>query len=342
MGGGERAWGELAAVDRSGAADVLASFPTQCRRGLALAEGVPLTGLGGFSRLVVLGMGGSGIAGVLLASILPVEVVPVRDYTLPPWIGEESLVVALSYSGDTEETLAAFAAARARTRRLLAVTSGGELGALCARDGIPWIEIPTGYQPRAALGYLLFPLLGLGARLGLVPDLGEAVVVLEELAGELAPGDEENEAQRLARALRGRVALVYGAGPRAAVAYRWKTQLNENAKAPAFWAELPELCHNEVVGYELTRSLLPQATVVFLRSGHDHPRVEKRIEILGELLSGRGIPWIAVRGRGRGPLADLFSLLYLGDWVSYYLALLNGVDPTPVAIIAELKARLAR
>ncbi len=341
MGQQDKTWTELAAVDQAGTAEVLAGFPAQCRRGLALAERVPLDGLAGFSRVVVLGMGGSGIAGALLGSLLPVEVVPVRDYTVPPWIGEESLVVALSYSGNTEETLAAFAEARRRTRRLLAVTSGGELGRACAAQRIPWIEIPQGYQPRAALGYLLFPLLGLFRRLGLGPDLGEALAVLDALARALAPGEGENEAQKLARRLEGRVPLIYGAGPTAPVAFRWKTQLNENAKQPAFWAELPELCHNEVVGYELTGRILPQGTVLFLRSAHDHPRVGKRVEILQELLAARGIPWLDVPGRGEGSAAQLLSLLYLGDWVSYYLALLNRVDPTPVAIIHELKARLA-
>ncbi|MBC7221213.1 bifunctional phosphoglucose/phosphomannose isomerase [Candidatus Bipolaricaulota bacterium] len=340
---GERGvtWTEFRAQDRSGMAEVLAGFPTQCRAGLALAERVPLDGLAGFSRVVALGMGGSGIAGGLLGSLLTVEVASVRDYTLPPWMGEESLIVALSYSGDTEETLAAFAQARRRTKRLLAVTSGGKLGRLCAREGIPWVEIPKGYQPRAALGYLLFPLLGLFRRLDLVPDLGEALAVLDGLAAELAPGETENEAQKLARRLAGRVPLVYGAGPTAPVAFRWKTQLNENAKQPAFSAELPELCHNEVVGWELTGRLLPQGTVIFLRSAHDHPRVGKRVEILQELLEARGIPWLDVPGRGEGSAAQLLSLLYRGDWVSYYLALLNGVDPTPVPIIQELKGRLA-
>lgn len=332
-------WEELAAVDRSGMAGVLRSFPRQCREGLELGRALDAARFEGFSRIVPLGMGGSGIAGSLLSSLVPLEVVPVRDYRLPPWVGAESLVVALSYSGDTEETLAAFGEARGRTGRLLAVTSGGRLGELCDRAGIPWIRIPGGLQPRAALGYLLFPLLGLLGKLELAPDLGEALGLLEGMAEELSRA--EGEAGRLARELAGRVPLVYGAGPTAPVAYRWKTQVNENAKAPAFWGELPELCHNEVVGWELQGRLLPQGTVVFLRTRHDHPRVGLRAEILQGLLSARGIPWVEVRGRGEGLPAQVLSLLYLGDWVSYGLALLHGVDPTPVAIIRELKDRLA-
>lgn len=337
----EHQWRELRTVDRAELLAALGRFPDQCREGLALGEGVPTERWAGFSRIVALGMGGSGIAGSLLAALLPAEVVPVRGYTLPRWVGEESLVLALSYSGDTEETLSAFREALPRTQRLLAVTSGGTLGALCAQRGIPWIKIPPGYQPRAALGYLLFPLLGLFRRLDLIGELEEVFLVLDRMARVLAPGDGENEAQRLARTLHGRVPLVYGAGPTAPVAFRWKTQVNENAKQPAFWAELPELCHNEIVGWGLSTRLLPQATVVFLRTGHDHPRVQARIEILQGLLAERDLPWIEVHGRGQGELAQAFSLLYLGDWVSAYLALLNGVDPTPVAIIRELKEQLA-
>jgi len=327
-------------LDSAGMLAVLGRFPDQCREGLALGEGVAAERLAGFSRIVTVGMGGSGIAGSLLAAFLPVDVVSVRGYALPPWVGEESLVVALSYSGDTEETLSAFSEALPRTRRLLAVSSGGALGALCAVRGISWIKIPSGYQPRAALGYLLFPLLGLFQRLGLISGLTKVFPELDRLAQDLAPNNEENEAQRLARTLHGRVPLVYGAGPTAPVALRWKTQVNENAKQPAFWAELPELCHNEVVGWDLSERVLPQATTVFLRTEHDHPRVQARIEILQSLLSARGLPWMEVHGRGEGVLAQTFSLLCLGDWVSVYLALLNGVDPTPVAIIRELKDRL--
>ena len=334
-------WNQLRRHDPSGMAGVLAAFPLQCREGLESGTRAPVDRVEGLERVVVLGMGGSGIAGALLGSFLPIEVVPVRGYSLPPWVGGESLVVSLSYSGDTEETLAAFEEARRRTGRLLAVTSGGELGRVCAREGVPWIEIPPGYQPRAALGYLLFPLLGLFHRLGMVPDLGEALAAVDKLASDLAPSQQENEAQALARALLGRVPLVYGAGATGPAAFRWKTQINENAKQPAFWAELPELCHNEVVGYDLSSRLLSQGIVVFLRLQDDHPRVTKRVEILHDLLSGRGIAWLDVQGRGNGSLAGLLSLLYLGDWTSYYLALLNGVDPAPVAIIGELKRRLA-
>lgn len=336
-------WEKLSGLDRSGMLGVLARFPDQCREGIALGEQVPVDPLAGFSRAVALGMGGSGIAGDLLAHLLSVEVIPVRTYTLPRWVGEETLLLALSYSGDTEETLSAFADGLGRTRRALAVTSGGALGKLCAQRGIPWVRIPDGYQPRAALGYLLFPLLALFRGLGTFrDDLTETLAVLDEQARALGPASPGNPAQELALLLHGRVPLVYGAGPTAPVAFRWKTQINEHAKQPAFWAELPEACHNEIVGWELAGKVFPNGVVVFLRSRHDHPRVQARIEILKELLDRRGLPYLEVQGEGEGALAQMFSLLYLGDWASVYLALLNGADPTPVRPIQELKDRLGR
>ncbi|MCR4392255.1 MAG: bifunctional phosphoglucose/phosphomannose isomerase [Candidatus Acetothermia bacterium] len=332
-------WPELYALDRAGMLAALARFPDQCREGFALGERVPVDSLAGFSRVVALGMGGSGIAGDLLAHLLSVEVIPVRTYTLPRWVGEESLLLALSYSGDTEETLSAFADGLGRTRRALAVTSGGALGRLCTEKGIPWVRIPGGHQPRAALGYLLFPLLAVFRGLGTFrEDLAETLSILDEQARALGPASPGNPAQELALLLHGRVPLVCGAGP---AAVRWKTQVNENAKQPAFWAELPELCHNEIVGWELAGKVFPNGVVVFLRSRHDHPRVQARIEILKEVLDRRGLPYLEVQGQGEGALAQTFSLLYLGDWASVYLALLNGADPTPVRPILELKERLA-
>ncbi len=334
-------WAELAKVDKSGVLNLLARFPEQCRQGLGLAHRVDDGSLRGFSRLVVLGMGGSGIAGDLLARFADVETVVVHGYSLPPWVGPESLVIALSYSGDTEETLAAFAQAEGKTSRRLAVSSGGKLGQMCTKQGIPWIQIPRGLPPRAALGYLLFPLLGLMDRWGLLRGkLSLALEGLENLAAELAPHQEGNRAQGLARELQGKVPLVYGAEATAPVAFRWKTQINENAKQPAFWAELPELCHNEIVGWELTSPVLPQGAVIFLRTALDHPRNALRVETLKDLLRARSLPFWELWGEGQDLLGQALYLLYFGDWVSVYLALVNGVDPAPVRVIQELKRRM--
>jgi glucose/mannose-6-phosphate isomerase len=318
----------------------LQEFPEQAERALGLSCRVP-NNIRGFRNAVVLGMGGSAIAGDLLARFATVPVVTVRDYRLPSWVNAETLLIAISYSGETEETLSAFREGLRRTRRAVALTAGGALAALCEEEGIPWVPIPPGFQPRAALPFLLFPLLSCFFRHGQVQmDPSAALAVLRDLRASSLPEVHGNPAQTMAQDLVGRIPVIYGAGPTAPVAYRWKTQINENAKQPAFWAELPELCHNEIVGYELGGKLFPRGVVVFLRTSFDHPRVAKRVEILKEMLTQAGLSFREVWAQGHDPLAQSLWLLYFGDWVSFYLSLLNGVDPTPVRPIQELKRRL--
>lgn len=333
-------WAELLALDRGRMLEALRSFPNQAERGLGLSCRVP-HGFQGFKSVVILGMGGSAIAGDILARFAPLPVHTVRDYALPGWVNADTFLVAISYSGETEETLSAFQEGLRRTRRAVALTTGGALAALCEEEGVPWVPIPPGLQPRAALGFLLFPLLGCFSRFGLLAgNPGSSVSELARLRDRCLPEAHPNPAQDLAQALFQRVPVIYGAGFTGPVAYRWKTQLNENAKQPAFWAELPELCHNEIVGYELFARVLPQGTMVFLRTSFDHPRVAKRVEILKEVLAFQRLPFLEVWAEGADPLSQALWLLYLGDWVSFYLALLNGVDPTPVQPIQELNARL--
>ncbi len=320
--------------------EALRSFPEQIERALGLACRVP-NNLQGFKNVVVLGMGGSAIAGDLLARFSTVPVVTVRDYELPTWVNSDTLLIAISYSGETEETLSAFREGLRRTRRAVALTTGGALAALCEERDIPWVPVPPGFQPRAALAFLLFPLLGCLSRLGYVrDDPARVAAALRGLRDACVPEHQANPAQDVAQTLFGRIPVIYGAGITVPVAYRWKTQINENAKQPAYWAELPELCHNEIVGYELAGKVFAQGIVLFLRSSFDHPRVARRVEILKEVLSSRGLAFREVWGQGETALAQALWLLYFGDWVSFYLALLNGVDPTPVRPIQELKKRL--
>lgn len=339
-------WPELYKLDRSGMLGVMERFPEQCREALARGREVVFPReLSGFERIVVVGMGGSGITGDLLGLAFPeMEVITVRNYVVPRFIGEETLLVGVSYSGNTEETLSAFLDGLKHTKKALGISSGGKLAEICQKQGIPWIEIPKGFQPRAALGHLLFTLLGALEGLGLRAEgMDEGLSILSRMAGELCPRSTPNRAQGLARALQGKVPVIYGAaGTTRPIAFRWRTQINENAKQPAFSAELPELCHNEIVGYELAGGLLPQIIRLFLRTSHDHPRVALRVEVLKEVLRRRRLSFLELHGEGETPLAQALSLLYLGDWVSVYLALLNEVDPTPVEPIAELKERLAR
>lgn len=336
-------WDELRGHDTEGMVSVLEAFPAQCRDALARGAAAELPpSLEGFRRVLCAGMGGSGITGDMLARLLSVEVVPHRGYTIPSTVDAETLLLGISYSGGTEETLSAFRQGLERTERAMAVTSGGALAQLCRERGVPMIEIPKGLQPRAALGYLLFSLLPWFGRLGLCPhDLASVPGLMEEMVRRYTPYSRGNTAQSLAKALHRRVPLVYGAhGAMATAALRWKTQINENAKQPAFWAELPELCHNEIVGYELSEVLLPSACVVFLRSPQDHPRIQARVDILKEVLKRRGLSYVEAWAHGGTEIEELLSMVCLGDWVSVYMALMNRVDPTPVRPIEELKKRL--
>lgn len=321
-------------------------------QGFALGQDLDLSGWGEPRHLLVLGMGGSGIGGDLLRGLLydrghfPVTVV--KDYAPPAWVGAGTVALVCSYSGNTEETLTAYEAVRAAGSRCVVVSSGGQLVQRATEFGTPIVRIPTGFPPRAALGLLLGPMLGLADRAGWVEGLGEGVAeagrLLRGLASEWGPGRPaaENPAKELARALIGRLPVVYAASRLVEpVALRWKTQLNENSKVYATWNVFPELNHNETVGWALRGQPEGLLQVVVLRDPDDPPRLVRRLEVTREVSLGAAAGYHEVLARGEHPLARVMSLVLFGDLVSVYLAYLNEVDPTPVAVIDELKRRLA-
>jgi glucose/mannose-6-phosphate isomerase len=311
--------------------------------------------------VVVCGMGGSAIGADLVLAATPDLAVPaavVRGYGLPSWAGADTLVVAVSCSGDTEETLACAEAALARGCPIVCVASGGRLAALAADRGLTLLRVPGGLQPRASLGSLATAVLATLEACGSCPshgaDVDEAAAVLragddaygvavaEKAAADgSAGGAVGNPAKALARRLHGRLAVFYGAGLTAPVARRWKTQVNENAKAPAFWAELPELDHNELEGWSSLPHVTATTEVVLLEDESGAERLRRRAELTGAELTARGVAVARVTTRGSSTLARVFSLVQLGDYVSFYLSLLYGVDPTPVDAIQAFKRRLA-
>ncbi|HIC93803.1 MAG TPA: bifunctional phosphoglucose/phosphomannose isomerase, partial [Anaerolineae bacterium] len=237
---------------------------------------------------------------------------------------------------------------RRRGAKLLAITTDGRLVERARELGVPLLTFSYQSQPRAALGHSLIPLVGVLVKLGLVADksadLEEAARVMEALQEEIggAVPLAENPAKRLARRLHGHLPVVYGAGPLAEVARRWKTQFNENSKAWSFFEQLPELNHNAVVGYQFPADLAEKVVIVMLTSPLDHPRHRVRFRVTREILARRGIACEEVEARGQSPLAQMLSLVHFGDYVSFYLAMLYEVDPTPVEVIAYLKERLAQ
>ncbi|MFQ5925094.1 MAG: bifunctional phosphoglucose/phosphomannose isomerase [Dehalococcoidia bacterium] len=329
----------------------IGQLPQQCREAWHSAMGFPLpSDYSRIDRAVILGMGGSAIGGDLVAALALEGGPPVsvhRDYDLP-LVDEGTLVIASSYSGNTEETLSSFAKALQTPAKKLAITTGGRLKTLAEESGVPVFCFRYLSEPRTALGYIFFSLLGLFRKLGLVPiesqDIDETITILEELSTRLARRVpmEANPAKQLAIRLSERLVLVYGAGILSKVALRWKTQLNENSKASAFSECLPELDHNAVVGYRFPSWLGEKVFVVMLRSPSLHPRTLIRYEVTAEILADAGIAHEVVEAEGKSPLSQMMSAVLWGDYVSYYLAMLNNVDPSPVAVIDHLKERLGK
>ena len=298
--------------------------------------------------LVVAGMGGSAIGALLAVAALgdrasrPMFVT--RDYALPAWTTPDTTVLCASYSGETEETLAAFDAAGAVGARRIVSTTGGTLAANARAEDVPVIPLPGGFQPRAAVGYGLVVALEVAALTGVAESLHTEIDVAAERADELAKmwgpsAGEDSRAKALARALQGTIPIITGAGLTTPIAYRWKTQFNENAKSPAFAGELPEIDHNEIVGWKRTPRL-GRLSAVFLDDCDLHPRVRTRIELTRELIAGGTAANELVESVGSSRLERLVSLVLLGDLVSLYVAILDGVDPAEIDVLNALKGAL--
>ncbi|MBI2658900.1 bifunctional phosphoglucose/phosphomannose isomerase [Candidatus Woesearchaeota archaeon] len=319
-------------IDNSNMLKVLEDFPHQCRTALELAKGMAVSGK--IDKIAVAGMGGSAVGGDLLKAYMHNSKVPVfviRDYKVPNFVDENTLVFTVSYSGNTEETTAAFEDALNKKAKIVAVTSGGKLGVVAKKA----IKIPTGLQPRAALGYLFFPMLGVLANSGIVDVKGKEI---EEMLDILSKTDDfKTVGERIAKKIGLRTPLIYASELFGAVAYRWKTQFNENSKVAAFSHVFSEMNHNEIAGYQnINKS---DFIAIFIRDIQDNERIKLRMDITKEIISSR-IDVEEIFTRGDGMLSRMFSGIYYGDFASYYLALANRVDPTPVTVIENLKKKL--
>jgi glucose/mannose-6-phosphate isomerase len=340
------------AVDSQSMWSLAAGLPEQIVAGLDAGRAIGDLPHGDrIDSVAVLGMGGSGIAGDVLAAAArgtcPVPVVPVKSYELPRWVGPRSLVFSVSCSGQTEETLAATESALAAGASLVAVTGGGELARLAGEHGVPVVPVPTTIpQPRAAIGAMAVPLLVIADRLGLLPGAQDQLAASfdhlarrrDQLVGPDSP------AREVARRIGRTIPLIHGAQGLASVAAsRWKTQVNENAKAPAFWSVQPELCHNEIAGWaqygDMTRQVL---TAIELRTADEHPQVARRFAWVSELLLEVLAAVVTVWAQGDSPIARFFDLVLMGDFVSLHLADREGIDPGPVPVLQDLKRHLMK
>jgi glucose/mannose-6-phosphate isomerase len=344
----------LKRVDSAGMLRHIEALPDQLADSWAHGHSLDLPDeLGQVRQVVISGMGGSSISGELAARLIDdTSRVPVfvnRNYGLPAFAsGSDTLMIALSHSGNTEETLSATRSAIERGTRLLAITTGGSLAPFATEaGGTAWIY-EYDAPPRAALGWLYGQVLAALSRLNIAPDLSkdveEAVGLLRRTQPRYTPENPttQNIAKRTAGQLVERFPVIWGAGLLAPVARRWKTQMNENAKSAAFFELLPELNHNAVVGLDFPSDLMHKLGIIQLRSAkYDHIRVAIRHQVTHDLFMQEGVLTEQVSARGDSRLAHQMSLIQLGDWVSYYLAMANEADPTPIGPIDTLKAKLA-
>ncbi|HEX9972062.1 MAG TPA: bifunctional phosphoglucose/phosphomannose isomerase [bacterium] len=337
-------------VDRHNMLQLLTSFPDQFQHARQIGNDFKFNvDPSKIKTIIFAGMGGSAIGGDLIISYLgdqftqPASVI--RNYSLPGYVDSSSLVIVSSYSGNTEESISCLEHAKAKKAHVLCITSGGEIAAIARKNGFPIITVPGGAPPRTALAYLSIPIIIFLTKNGFAADisaeLDETEHLLKQKAGDYSPHSKNNPAAALAQKLSGKIPILYStADLLSVVGLRWKGQLSENAKVLAFQNVFPELNHNEIVGWEKLRHLFENFQIIYLKDRADHPRNQKRMEITKKILEQVAPLILELFTEGESRLARLFSLIYLGDMVSFYLAILNGIDPTPVEKIQLLKDQL--
>jgi len=339
-------------IDKSDMLGHLMKTPDYCRDAINRAKQVKVPEKVKPKNIVIAGMGGSAIGGEILQDWLkdelsiPIEVC--RDYALPAYANKDTLFFANSYSGNTEETLSAFLDAIRRKCMAITITSGGHLLSFSKELQVPHLTIPSQLPPRVAIPYLFFPFPVLMERMGLLPsveeDLQEAIKVLEKVGEENSPEipTEDNLAKKLALELVETIPVIYGFRQYQSIAHRLKTQFNENSKVPSKHDVFPELNHNETVGWEAPENFTKKYSVLLIRDPEEPPEIKHRIEVTKSLALHKAKKVLEIYARGEEKLAKMFSVLGVGDFMSVYLAILQGVDPTPVKIIDEVKRALGK
>jgi len=324
-------------ADKENMLDVLVKFPEQCKKASILGKNIKINTP---DFIFVCGMGGSGISGDILKAYLGSmmkmpPVIVVKDYTLPYYATRNSLVFAVSYSGNTEETLSCFRSALAKQCNMIAISSGGKLKQLCAASAVPFIHIPEGLQPRNAFGYLFIPMLNVLATNNIMPSQQDAISRMTLALNNKAIFEKAKE---LSEKLVNKIPIIYSSEKLSVVAYRWKCEFNENSKIMAFNHTFSELNHNEIVGYT---NLKADFFVIMIEDESDIPKIKKRMDITKRLIIEKGVPCLTLKMTGNDLLTRIFNAMYLGDITSYFLAMKYGIDPTPVKIVEDLKKNLS-
>ena len=344
---------DIKRVDPKGMFTWIAEFPKQVEDAVRIGTAAPVKlNVRGVRNIVLTGLGGSAIGGDLLRSYLSKDLkVPFivnRNYLLPQFVDESTLVIVSSYSGNTEETISAHKDATKRKAKIVCISTGGVTQELARKHKQPWIKIPGGLSPRAALGYSFFPLLVVLSRLKFIKsraaEIKETIALLKELSAryrDVAAAD--NAPLRLAEQLHGKLPVIYSPTDHFdTINVRWRGQIAENSKQLGYGHVLPEMNHNELVGWKVLGSIMQQIHVVFLKDSGTHPRVAIREDITKQIVGKYAGGVTEVSSMGKSLLARMFSLVHFGDWVTLYLAVLNNEDPEPVEVINYLKHELSR
>jgi glucose/mannose-6-phosphate isomerase len=344
---------KITQVDKSNMLDGLARFPEQIKEALAIAEGTERFGFLKIDNVIVAGMGASAISGDIMASLfrdkLDVPLIVNREYDLPKWVNKDTLVICISYSGNTDETLNSFKIAYQKKCKIICISTGGKLQELAEKRQVPFVKIPAGIQPRAATAYLLFPSIMFLKKIGLLKttidaDIQETIVVTQEFVdgNKKTVPEESNQAKQLAKKIFNTIPQIYGWGIYQPISKRWRHQFNENAKIIARTDIVPECNHNDIVGWSANPEVSKQfSCVIFHDKDEETIDITTRLQFMRDLFHNTAGNVIEVQPKGKSQLAKMMYLMCLGDFTSCYLAVQRGIDPSPVDIITELKKRLA-
>jgi len=323
-------------IDKENMEEILDDFPNQIKKGVELCGDLKVDKP--IDKIILIGMGGSALAGEILKCYLKQELkiplIMMKTYSLPKFVDKKTLVIASSYSGDTEETVYAYREAVRKFIPTIAIASGGKLEELAKINKTPFIKLPGNIQPRLTIGYSFFALLKLFENSGFIESKKQDTKRTEKA---LKKPMFKEIAKKLAEKLKDKIPIIYASDDMAAVAYKWKIDINENSKTHAFYNTIPEMNHNELVGYT---NIKGDYHVIIIKNDEDFERIKRRIKINKNIIKEKNVEVTEVEIKGDCFLTKLFSAIYIGDWVSYYLALNYNQDPTPVNIVEDLKRKL--
>lgn len=331
-------------IDKSNMFDLLVNFPAHCKEGYTFLPSFVPEKIK-FNKIIFCGMGGSAISGDILKILVEknsqIPFFVHRDYNLPSFADKQTIVITTSYSGNTEETITAYKEARKRGASIFIISSDGQLEKFSKKEKLPFTRIPSGMPPRCAFGYLFFASYKILEKIGILPKIESKLFTSIE-KHVISFTKEQNEAVEISQKIYGKIPLLYSDNYIFPCILRWKTQIAENSKSFSFVNVFPEMNHNEIMSFYFPKWFIKKIICIFFTYGGEHPRVKKRKEITSRIIENGNVETMEIKAKGNSFLEKMIYLIILGDWVSYYLAIMNKIDPTEIKEISYLKEQLKR